>query len=304
MNEKVSRAAALLVESYSRGGVKIHHLDRRPLPSRAEAVRMLDALQELLFPGYTGAQGLTGASLGLHVESQTAWLYEALTEQISRAINHGQRLDDACPVTERQATECAEEFLSRLPALREVLASDVQAAYDGDPAAACYDEIIFSYPGLYAVTVYRLAHELHALGVPLIPRIMTEHAHSLTGIDIHPATRIGPSFFIDHGTGVVIGGTAVIGARVKLYQGVTLGAFSFDKDSDGQLVRHTKRHPTIEDDVVVYAGATILGGDTVIGRGSIIGGNVWLTHSVPAGTHVLQDSPNLRIITAEEAAAS
>lgn len=304
MNHKVSRAAALLVESYSRGGVKIHHLDRRPLPSRAEAVRMLDALQELLFPGYTGAQGLTGASLGLHVESQAAWLYETLTEQISRAINHGQRLDDACPVTERQATECAEEFLSRLPALREMLASDVQAAYDGDPAADCYDEIIFSYPGLYAVTVYRLAHELHLLGVPLIPRIMTEHAHSLTGIDIHPSTRIGSRFFIDHGTGVVIGGTAVIGNNVKLYQGVTLGAFSFDKDSDGQLVRHTKRHPTIEDDVVVYAGATILGGDTCIGRGSVIGGNVWLTHSVPAGTHVIQDSPNLRIITPEEIAAS
>ena len=304
MNDKVSRAARSLVESYSRSGVKIHHLDRRPLPSRVEAVRMLDALQELLFPGYTGAQGLTGASLELHVESQTAWLYETLTEQISRAINHGQKLDDACPVTERQATECAEEFLSRLPALREVLASDVQAAYDGDPAAACYDEIIFSYPGLYAITVYRLAHELHTLGVPLIPRIMTEYAHSLTGIDIHPSTCIGPSFFIDHGTGVVIGGTASIGKGVKLYQGVTLGAFSFDKDSSGQLVRHTKRHPTIEDDVVIYAGATILGGETVIGRGSVIGGNVWLTHSVPPGTHVLQDSPNLRIITAEEAAAS
>jgi len=304
MNEKVSRAAGALVESYTREGVKIHHLDRRPLPSRAEAVRALDALNELLFPGYAGAQGLTGASLRLHVESQAAWLYETLTEQISRAINHGQRLDDACPVTERQATECAEEFLARLPAVREALASDVKAAYDGDPAAVCYDEIIFSYPGLQAVAVYRLAHELHTLGVPLIPRIMTEYAHQRTGIDIHPATRIGSSFFIDHGTGVVIGGTAVIGDNVKLYQGVTLGAFSFDKDSDGQLVRHTKRHPTIEDDVVIYAGATILGGDTVVGRGSVIGGNVWLTHSVPPGTHVLQDSPNLRIITADEAAAS
>jgi serine O-acetyltransferase len=304
MNNKVSQAAAALVESYTREGVKIHHLDRRPLPSRAEAVRMLDALQELLFPGYTGAQGLTGASLRLHVESRTAWLYETLTEQIGRAVNHGQRLDDACPVTERQAVECAEEFLARLPHLRELLASDVQAAYDGDPAAACYDEIIFSYPGVYAITVYRLAHELYRLGVPLIPRIMTEHAHHRTGIDIHPGTEIGSSFFIDHGTGVVVGGTAIIGSGVKLYQGVTLGAFSFDKDAAGQLIRHTKRHPTIEDEVVVYAGATILGGDTVIGRGSVIGGNVWLTHSVPPGTRVLQDSPRLRIITAEEAAAS
>jgi serine O-acetyltransferase len=304
MNEKVSRAADALAESYTGGGVKIHHLDRRPLPSRTEAVRVLDALQELLFPGYTGAQGLTGAPLRLHVESRMAWLYEALTEQVGRAINHGQRLDDACPVTERQATECAEEFISRLPHVREVLASDVKAAYEGDPAAVCYDEIIFSYPGLYAVTVYRLAHELHALGVPLIPRIMTEHAHARTGIDIHPGTQLGHSFFIDHGTGVVVGGTAVIGNNVKLYQGVTIGAFSFDKDADGQLIRHTKRHPTIEDDVIIYAGATILGGDTTIGRGSVIGGNVWLTHSVPPGTRVLQDSPRLRIITAEEAAAS
>src|SRR5215204_6318778 len=276
MNDKVSRAAAALVESYEGGGVKIHHLDRRPLPSRDAAVAVLDALQELMFPGYTGAQGLTGAGLRLHVESRVAWLYETL----------------------------AEEIIARLPRVREVLATDVRAAYDGDPAARCFDEIIFSYPGLYAIMTYRLAHELPALGVPLIPRIMTEHAHSRTGIDIHPGTRVGPAFFIDHGTGVVVGGTAVIGANVKLYQGVTLGAFSFDKDADGQLVRHTKRHPTIEDEVVIYAGATILGGDTVIGRGSVIGGNVWLTHSVPPGTRVLQDSPRLRIITAEEAAAS
>jgi serine O-acetyltransferase len=304
MNDKVSRAAAALVESYEGGGVKIHHLDRRPLPSRDAAVAVLDALQELMFPGYTGAQGLTGAGLRLHVESRVAWLYETLAEQIGRAVSHGHLLEDACPVTERQATDSAEEFIARLPAVREVLATDVLAAYEGDPAARCYDEIIFSYPGLYAIMTYRLAHELHTLDVPLIPRIMTEHAHSRTGIDIHPGTRVGPGFFIDHGTGVVVGGTAVIGANVKLYQGVTLGAFSFDKDATGQLVRHTKRHPTIEDDVVIYAGATILGGDTTIGRGSVIGGNVWLTHSVPPGTRVLQDSPRLRIITAEEAAAS
>src|ERR1700749_515598 len=264
---------------------------------------MLDALLEVLSPGYTGAQGLTGARLRLHVESRMAWLYETLTEQVGRAINHGHPIDDACPVTERQATKCAEEFLAQLPRVREALATDVCAAYEGDPAAVCYDEIIFSYPGLYAITVYRLAHELHALGVPLIPRIMTEHAHSRTGIDIHPGTRVGSSFFIDHGTGVVVGGTAVIGANVKLYQGVTLGAFSFDKDADGQLIRHTKRHPTIEDDVIIYAGATILGGETVIGRGSVIGGTVWLTPSVPPGTRVLQDSPKLRIITPEEAAS-
>src|ERR1043165_4173966 len=193
MNEKVSRAADALAESYTGDGVKIHHLDRRPLPSRTEAVRVLDALQELLFPGYTGAQGLTGAAAG-----------------------------------------AAGEFISRLPQGAETLASDVKAAYEGDPAAVCYDEIIFSYPGLYAVTVYRLAHELHLPGVPLIPRIMTEPAHARTGIDIHPGTQLGHSFFIDHGTGVVVGGTAVIGNNVKLYQGVTIGAFSFAKDAAGQ----------------------------------------------------------------------
>ncbi|MEJ7617577.1 MAG: serine O-acetyltransferase EpsC [Pyrinomonadaceae bacterium] len=165
--------------------------------------------------------------------------------------------------------------------MRAILATDVQAAYDGDPAASCLDEIIFSYPSIYAVMVYRLAHVLFNLRVPLIPRIMTEYAHHRTGIDIHPGTRIGSRFFVDHGTGVVVGGTAVIGHNVKLYQGVTLGAFSFDKDAAGKLIRNTKRHPTIEDDVVIYAGATILGGETVIGRGSVIGGNVWLTHSVP-----------------------
>ncbi len=297
MNEKINEAMRALVESYTGAGVKIHHLDRRPLPSREEIIGVVVAAQELLFPGYVGAQGLTGMSLRLHVESRTAWLYETLTEQISRAINHGERIDAQCPVAEREAADCAAEFLMRLPVLRETLASDVQAAYDGDPAATCLDEIIFSYPGIYAVMVYRLAHELFRLGVPLIPRIMTEHAHHRTGIDIHPGTSIGASFFIDHGTGVVIGGTAIIGAGVKLYQGVTLGAFSFDKDSNGQLIRDTKRHPTLEDDVVIYAGATILGGDTIIGRGSVIGGNVWLTHSIPPGTRVLQESPGLRIIT-------
>lgn len=304
MNEKIERAARELVESYTGEGVKIHHLDRQPLPSFVETISILDMIQELLFPGYTGPQGLTGTGLGAHASSRMAWLFETLTEQIGRAINHGHRLDEVEDATEHEASDSAAEFLARLPAVRRMLAGDVQAAYDGDPAAVCLDEIIFSYPGVYAVTTYRLAHELHKLHVPLIPRIMTEHAHHRTGIDIHPATRIGANFFIDHGTGVVIGGTAVIGDNVKLYQGVTLGAFSFDKDANGRLIRNTKRHPTIEDGVVVYAGATILGGDTVIGRGSVIGGNVWLTHSVPPHTRVLQESPGLRIITADEAAAS
>jgi serine O-acetyltransferase len=304
MNEKIDQAAKALVESYSADDLKIHHLDRQPLPSHAEIVRVLVCLHELLFPGYIGAQGLTGDGLRAHVEARMAWLSEVLTEQIKRAIGHGNKIGAACEVTEREASECAARFLGELPRLRQLLAMDVQAALNGDPAATCRDEIIFSYPSIYAVMVYRLAHEFFKMNVPLLPRIMTEHAHHRTGIDIHPGTRIGSSFFIDHGTGVVIGGTAIIGNNVKLYQGVTLGAFSFDKDSDGYLVRDTKRHPTIEDDVVIYAGATILGGETIVGRGSVIGGNVWLTHSVPPGTRVLQDSPNLRIIPPDEAAAS
>lgn len=303
MNEKIDRAAHALIESYGDKGTKIHHLDRHPLPSHDEIVRVLDTVHELIFPGYIGAQGLTDTSLQLHVESRMTWLYEALTEQINRAINHGKNLHAACRV-EAKATECAADFLAQLPAVRKTLATDIRAAYDGDPAATCLDEIIFSYPSTYAVMVYRLAHELYKMGVPLIPRIMTEHAHHRTGIDIHPGTRIGSSFFIDHGTGVVIGGTAVIGNNVKIYQGVTIGAFSFDKDAAGQLIRNTKRHPTIEDDVVIYAGTTILGGDTVIGYGSVIGGNVWLTHSVPPGSRVLQETPRPRIITIEEAAVS
>ncbi len=304
MNEKVIQAADALLESYKADRIKIHHLDRQPLPSHAEIIRVLMTVHELLFPGYIGAQGLTGEHLRRHVEARISWLSEALTEQINRAINHGKKSDASCAVTEREAVDCTAAFIAGLPMLRETLATDVQAAYDGDPAATCLDEIIFSYPGIYAVMVYRVAHELHEMRIPLLPRIMTEHAHHRTGIDIHPGTRIGSRFFIDHGTGVVIGGTAIIGDNVKLYQGVTLGAFSFDRDAAGQLIRSTKRHPTIEDDVVVYAGATILGGDTVIGRGSVIGGNVWLTHSVPPGTRVLQDSPNLRFITTNEAAAS
>jgi serine O-acetyltransferase len=304
MDQKIYKAASDLVESYTSEGIKIHHLDRQPLPSHAEIIRVLMTINELVFPGYIGAQGLSGASLDHHVEAKFAWLYEVLVEQINRAIRHGTKIGEPCNVTDREASDCAATFLAELPSLRRMLGQDVQAALDGDPAANCLDEIIFSYPSIYAVMVYRIAHELHNLRIPLIPRIMTEHAHHRTGIDIHPGTRIGTRFFIDHGTGVVIGGTAIIGNNVKLYQGVTLGAFSFDKDTAGHLVRDRKRHPTIEDDVVIYAGATILGGETIIGRGSVIGGNVWLTHSVPPETRVLQESPNLRIIPVEAAAVS
>jgi serine O-acetyltransferase len=304
MNDKIAKAAQELVESYQDEQLKIHHLGRQPLPSHSEIIRVLVTIHELLFPGYIGLQGLSGSNLQKNVVERLEALNNILTEQIHRATGYEAQIGSVGSFSYNEAAEAASHFLSLLPKVRCVLATDVLAAYDGDPAANSFDEIIFSYPSIYAVMVYRLAHELFQMGIPLIPRIMTEHAHHRTGIDIHPGTRIGSSFFIDHGTGVVIGGTAVIGNNVKLYQGVTLGAFSFDKDITGHLIRNTKRHPTIGDDVVIYAGATILGGETVIGRGSVIGGNVWLTHSVPPGTRVLQESPNLRIITPDAAAAS
>jgi serine O-acetyltransferase len=198
------------------------------------------------------------------------------------------------------AEEAAYAFLESIPRIRKMLAKDIQAAYDGDPAASCIDEIILSYPAAYAITAYRAAHEFYENGVLLLPRMLTELAHARTGIDIHPGAQIGESFFIDHGTGVVIGETTVIGNKVKLYQGVTLGALSFPKDEKGRLLRGNKRHPTIEDNVVIYAGATILGGDTVIGEGSIIGGNVWLTESVPPGSRVVQAEAKPRFLSPHE----
>ncbi len=192
----------------------------------------------------------------------------------------------------RDAKETVAAFVARLPEIRRIVDTDIDAAYEGDPAATSRMEVVMSYPGLYATTVHRLAHELYRLKVPIIPRIMSEIAHSKTGIDIHPGATIGERFFIDHGTGVVIGETCVIGRNVKLYQGVTLGALSFDRDpATGALVKGVKRHPNVEDDVVVYAGATILGGDTVIGKGSEIGGNVWLKDSVPPNSRVYNKPP-------------
>ena len=279
-----------MLATYGNGGTKIHHLGKMELPSREAIIGILDRLQEIIFPGYHGEGAATEAGIALLVGEKLEWIYDTLKKQIFRALRHGFHLgEDHCPAHDRSEKECALEFLARLPRLRRALALDVRAAFDGDPAAMCIDEIIFSYPGVYAVMVQRIAHELHLLGIPLIPRIMTEHAHSLTGCDIHPGARIGESFFIDHATGVVIGETTIIGDRVKLYQGVTLGALSFPKNKEGRIIRGQKRHPTIEEDVVIYAGATILGGDTVVGKGSVIGGNVWLTRSVSPGSRVVLD---------------
>jgi serine O-acetyltransferase len=224
-------------------------------------------------------------------------IHEKIQQQSYLSFRHFcQRSSPDCSHCEEAARESARIFLEKVPLLREFMHDDVESAYDGDPAAKSLDEIIFSYPGVYAVTVYRIAHELEVQQVPLLPRILTEVAHSRTGIDIHPGAKIGRHFFIDHGTGVVIGETTEIGERVRLYQGVTLGAVNFPRDAQGRLIRGQKRHPTVEDDCIIYASATVLGGETVVGRGSIIGSNVRLMESVPPGSKVMAE-PTRHTIT-------
>ena len=269
------------------------HIDYEPIPSKECVVEIIDRLREILFPGYFTREKIDPVNLRYSMGQSVSSLFDLLSEQICRSIRHDCfRYDQACSECEQQGHRLTLDLLEAIPSIRNTLATDVRAAYDGDPAARSHDEIIFSYPGIYAIAVYRVAHKLFEFGIPLLPRIMTEHAHSVTGIDIHPGAEIGDRFVIDHGTGVVIGETTVIGKNVRIYQGVTLGALSIPKDA-GALFRGKKRHPTIEDDVIIYSGATILGGDTNIGARSVIGGNVWLTESVPADTAVILETPRL-----------
>jgi serine O-acetyltransferase len=286
-----------IVATYERSG-KINHLDHCPLPRYDEIVAAIHELNEIMFPGYRRREGLHQGNIGYYVGDLVDRLHDRLTTQIGRALRHDAGATSDCESAEDfEALGQAKTllFLEQLPTIRELLATDVQAAYDGDPACKSPAEVIFCYPGLEAITVYRLAHLLHELSIPFIPRMMSEWAHSRTGIDIHPGATIGPYFFIDHGTGVVVGETSHIGSHVKLYQGVTLGALSFPTDEDGQLVRGQKRHPTLEDGVVVYANATILGGRTVVGHHSVIGSSVWLTRTVAPHTTVVLETPNLRL---------
>jgi serine O-acetyltransferase len=261
---------------------------RVTLPSREVVIQIVEDLRAVLFPGYFGTSDLHDESLHYFVGATLAGAMRAMEEQIRRGVAFTERHDfDACAHCFETAQSVTKAFLARIPQIRRLVASDVEAAYEGDPALKSRDEAIFAYPGMFGVTNQRIAHALHVLGVPLIPRIITEHAHTLTGIDIHPGARIGERFFIDHGTGVVIGETAIIGSGVRIYQGVTLGAKSFPLDEHGNPIKGIDRHPIVEDDVVIYAGATILGRIT-IGKGSSIGGNVWLTSSVPPGSKVAQ----------------
>jgi serine O-acetyltransferase len=278
-----------LLASYETAAADIQHVNSYDLVSTVEVASIVEQCRALIFPGFVGPSlaRATPTELRDHVRERLDKLRNGMRKQLYRDLHHrvqrglGANAHD-CTRCSTSAAEITDGFLGRMVALRERIILDVQAAFDGDPAAKDTDEIIFCYPGLYAITVYRIAHALLERGARLIPRIMTELAHEKTGIDIHPGATIGQSFFIDHGTGVVIGETTVIGDRVRIYQGVTLGALSVARDQRPG----SRRHPLIEDDVVIYAGATILGGDTVIGKGAIIGGNAWVTSSVPAHTTV------------------
>ena len=269
------------------------HVDAELIPSEEKVVEIIHATRRLLFPGYFHGQALDDNQLQYATGMEVTRLFEILAAEIALSIKHDcQRYDLVCTHCQERGQQEAINFLRELPEIRKTLTTDVQAAYDGDPAAKNVDEVIISYPGVLAITIHRIAHRLWRQNIPLLPRLMSEYAHSITGIDIHPGASIGQSFFIDHGTGVVIGETTEIGEQVRIYQGVTLGALSLPKDQVEQL-RQEKRHPTIEDDVTIYAGATILGGETVIGRGSVIGGSVWITSSVPPGTKVFLAPPKL-----------
>jgi len=278
------------------------------LPSRSTIVELIGLIRQLLFPGFFGHKTLTDDGVRFHVGSLLGRIKTGLAEQTNHCMCV-ERACGECDDPERCRTEAekmAEGFLNRVAHIREMLALDGQAAYDGDPAAKSVDEVIYCYPGFYAVMAYRVAHELHEIGVPLMPRIITEYAHSVTGADIHPGARIGKSFFIDHATGVVIGETAKIGDNVKIYQGVTLGALSFPKDERGRAIKGLQRHPTVEDGATIYANATILGGDTVIGEGAEVSGNTFITKSVEPHTLVAHDVPRLRMVAkrADKAAES
>jgi serine O-acetyltransferase len=289
-----------IVGSYTRYG-GINHIKGPNLPAQREIIRTLEGLVSIIFPGFFDTSDLTTTNLKYYVGARCASVYQQLADQINKCFRYFCKNEDRCrPDTVTcavngkracllRAREIAQGLLEELPDLRKKLYTDVRAAYTGDPAAKSLDEIILAYPGLSAITVYRIANILWAKKVPLLPRIMTEYAHSRTGIDIHPGAAIGDYFMIDHGTGVVIGETTIIGKRVRIYQGVTLGALSVPSHVEAH--RWKKRHPTIEDDVTIYSGATILGGKTVIGKGAVIGGNVWITRSVAPGTRVMFEPP-------------
>ena len=274
----ICTAARAMAQTYSTGAVPLYGKKLR-LPDRQAVILLIKDIRRLIFPAYYGEAAL----MSLAPEDYAALLLERIEKQLQRQI-----VPTLPEEQEAQAAELAAEMVTKLPQIARQVQMDLEATFDGDPAAGSREEILFSYPGLFAILVYRVAHELYRLHIPILPRMMSEYAHSHTGIDIHPGAQIGDYFFIDHGTGIVVGETTVIGDRVKLYQGVTLGALS---TRDGHHSLPGKRHPTVEDDVTIYSGASILGGDTVIGRGSVVGGNAFLTSSVQKDTRVVIHAP-------------
>lgn len=285
----LTKAVSELSDSKSYQGLFHQHKEGEPLPSGKKLRQIVELARAILFPGYFGNSTIHSQTITYHIGVNIEELFSLLTEQIQAGLCFGEENNESSgsvPCRETSA-ELAARFISRLPEMRRILATDVEAAYYGDPAATCFGEIICCYPVIRAVTNYRIAHELYSLGIPLIPRIITEMAHSETGIDIHPGAQIGDHFTIDHGTGVVIGATCIIGNNVKLYQGVTLGAKSFPLDEQGNPIKGIPRHPILEDNVIVYSNATILGRIT-IGKGATIGGNIWVTEDVPADARIVQ----------------
>jgi serine O-acetyltransferase len=285
--ERLDKITGKILDSYRETG-GINNIDGSNLPSKLAIASICEDLLQLLFPGYLDQEPIHSQHLSRVTGHRISSIADRLQNEVCKSLRLG---EPGCP--EEEAQRVVQEFLSTIPLVRELLRTDVEAAFEGDPAAASYDEIILAYPYLEAIAIQRSAHMLYCHNLPLIPRMMTEWAHSRTGIDIHPGAHIHSHFFIDHGTGVVIGETSVIGKHVKMYQGVSLVARSL---SGGQSLKGVKRHPTVEDRVTIYAGTTIIGGDTVIGEGSTIGANVFLTHSVPPQSLVFYEEKSLRIL--------
>jgi serine O-acetyltransferase len=284
-----------IIRNYETIG-SMDHLEGKDLPSKKVVTEVLEDLLTVFFPGYLGKKGITKSNIKYFLGNTLTSVYARLTDEVDKSLKYICRKIKECPedICQQRAQVIVKQFLEKIPEIRSLLSGDIEAAYNGDPAAASDEEVILSYPCVMAITTYRIAHELYLRGVPLIPRIMSEHVHSQTGIDIHPGAKIGKNFFIDHGTGVVIGETADIGDNVKIYQGVTLGALSFPKDEKGRIIRGIKRHPSIGNNVVIYSGATLLGAEAVVGDDVVIGGNVWITSHVASGTQITIAQPELK----------
>jgi serine O-acetyltransferase len=296
LNEGLPEIVEKISENYETYG-GMNHLDGKDLPSRKIVVEILEDILSVLFPGYLGKEKVTKSNIKDYLSKILSSIYERLVKEVDKSLKYFCKKIEKCPedICQRIAQVFVRELLEEICRIRILLNGDIEAAYCGDPAAKSFDEVILSYPCVLAISTYRIAHELYIRGVPLIPRIMSEHAHSITGIDIHPGARIGKNFFIDHGTGVIIGETAEIGDNVKIYQGVTLGALSFPKDEQGYPIKGIKRHPTVGNGVIIYSNASILGEKAIIGDNAVIGGNVWLTSKVPSETIVTVKFPENKL---------